>query len=182
MSLEILEEKMDKALDALCRDFANVRAGRANPHVLDKIMVDYYGVPTPLNQVGNIAVPEARVIQIQPWEGNMLKEIEKAINTSDLGLVPNSDGKSIRLVFPELTEERRKALTKEIKKKGEDSKVVIRNVRREGMDLFKKQQKANEITEDDQAGLEDKLQKLTDKFVAKIDETVEDKSKEILTV
>ncbi len=182
MSLQILEEKMDKAIDALCRDLANIRAGRANPHVLDKVMVDYYGVPTPINQVGNISVPEARVLQIQPWEGNILKEIEKAINTSDLGLVPNSDGKVIRLVFPELTEDRRKSLTKEIKKKGEDSKVAIRNIRREGMDTFKKQQKANEITEDEQSTLEEKLQKLTDKFVAEIDKTVENKNQEILTV
>ncbi len=182
MSLQNLEEKMNKAHDALCRDLANIRAGRANPHILDKLTVDYYGVPTPLNQVGNVSVPEARVLQIQPWEANMLKEIEKAINTSDLGLVPNSDGKSIRLVFPELTEERRKSLTKDIKKKGEDSKVAIRNIRREGMDLFKKQQKANEITEDDQAALEDKLQKITDKFVAEIDKTVEAKNQEILTV
>ncbi len=182
MSLESLEDKMKKSLDALLKDFANTRAGRANPHILDKISVDYYGVPTPLAQVGNISVPEARVLQIQPWEANLLKEIEKAINMADLGLVPNSDGKSIRLVFPELTEDRRKQLTKDIKKKGEDAKVVIRNIRRDGMDLFKKQQKANEITEDEQSGLEDKLQKLTDKFVAEIDKCVEEKNKEIMTV
>ncbi|MFV0519894.1 MAG: ribosome recycling factor [Lachnospirales bacterium] len=182
MSLENLEDKMQKSHEALLRDFSNIRAGRANPHLLDKIMVDYYGVPTPLNQVGNVAVPEARVLQIQPWESNLLKEIEKAINMSDLGLVPNSDGKSIRLVFPELTEERRTQLTKDIKKKGEDQKVIIRNIRRDGMDLFKKQQKANEITEDEQSSLEDKLQKLTDKFVAEIDKSVENKNKEIMTV
>ncbi len=182
MALSIFEEKMQKSISSLQNEFANIRAGRANPHILDKVMVSYYGVDTPLNQVGNITVPEARVLQIQPWESNILKDIEKAINVYDIGLTPNSDGKVIRLVFPELTEERRKQLTKDIKKKGEDSKVAIRNIRREGMDSLKKQQKDNEITEDEQKGLEDKLQKLTDKYIAEIDTVVENKTKEIMTV
>lgn len=182
MTMQQYEEKMVKSIDSFKSDLSNIRAGRANPHILDKITVDYYGVQTPLNQVGNISVPEARVLQIQPWEANILKEIEKAINMSDLGLTPNSDGKVIRLVFPELTEERRQQLTKEIKKKGEDSKVAIRNIRREGMDAFKKQQKASEITEDDQSDLEDKLQKLTDKYVSEVDKIVDEKNNEIVTI
>ncbi len=182
MPIKAFEEKMNKSVLALENDFQSIRAGRANPRVLDKITVSYYGTDTPLNQVGNITVPEARTIQITPWEGNLLKEIEKSINASDLGITPNNDGSSIRLNFPELTEDRRKELTKDIKKKGEDAKVAVRNVRRDGMDTLKKQQKANEITEDELAKLEDNLQKATDKYVAEIDKVVEAKNKEILTV
>jgi len=180
--LKQFEEKMQKTVTALENDFKTIRAGRANPAVLDKIMVDYYGTPTPLNQVGNITIPEARIIQISPWEKAMLKEIEKAISASNLGLTPNSDGTVIRLVFPELTEDRRKDLTKETKKKGEDSKVGIRNIRREAMDSFKKSEKNKEITEDELKSLEDKIQKSTDKFVAEIDKVVEAKNKDILSV
>lgn len=176
------EEKMSKTLANLGDDFATIRAGRANPHVLDRIMVDYYGVPTPLQQVGNISVPEARILQIQPWEATLLKAIEKAINESDLGINPTNDGKVIRLIFPELTEERRKDLTKDIKKKGETTKVAIRNIRRDAMDTIKKMEKANEITKDDVEVAEKDVQKLTDKFVADIDSMVEKKSKEILSV
>lgn len=176
------EEKMEKSLDALASEFATIRAGRANPHVLDKLRVDYYGTPTPFQQVANISVPEARMIQIQPWEASLIKEMEKAILNSDLGITPNNDGKVIRLVFPELTEERRKELAKDVKKKGENAKVAVRNVRRDANDLFKKQSKANEISEDEAKTLEDEVQKLTDKYVAQIDKAVEDKSKEILTV
>lgn len=176
------EEKMEKSLDALASEFATIRAGRANPHVLDKLRVDYYGTPTPFQQVANISVPEARMIQIQPWEASLIKEMEKAILNSDLGITPNNDGKVIRLVFPELTEERRKELAKDVKKKGENAKVAVRNVRRDANDLFKKQSKANEISEDEAKALEDKVQKLTDKYVAQIEKAVEDKSKEILTV
>ncbi len=182
MPIKAFEEKMSKSVTALENDFQTIRAGRANPRVLDKITVSYYGTDTPLNQVGNITVPEARTIQITPWEGNLLKEIEKSINASDLGITPNNDGSSIRLNFPELTEDRRKELTKDIKKKGEDAKVAVRNVRRDGMDTLKKQQKANEITEDELAKLEENLQKVTDKYVAEIDKVVDAKNKEILTV
>lgn len=176
------EEKMDKTIDALASDFATIRAGRANPHILDKLRVDYYGTPTPFQQVANISVPEARMIQIQPWEASLIKEIEKAIVNSDLGLTPNNDGKVVRIVFPELTEDRRKELVKDVKKKGENAKVAIRNIRRDANDLFKKQSKANEISEDETKILEDEVQKLTDKFVAMVDKAVDDKSKEILTV
>ena len=177
-----VEEKMKKSIDSLGNDFASVRAGRANPHVLDRIMVEYYGVPTPLQQVGNITVPEARILQIQPWEKTLLKAIEKAINESDLGINPTNDGNVIRLVFPELTEERRKDLTKELKKKGEASKVAIRNIRRDALDTFKKMEKANEITKDEVETAEKDVQKITDKFVAEIDSMVDKKSKEILSV
>lgn len=176
------EEKMEKTVAALLSDYATIRAGRANPHVLDKITVEYYGTPTPINQVGNITVPEARIIQIQPWDSTTLKLIEKAINASDLGINPNNDGKVIRLVFPELTEERRKELTKEVKKKAENSKVAIRNIRRDAMDAFKKTEKKKEITEDELKDLEDKTQKLTDKYVADIDKKCEEKCKDILAV
>lgn len=176
------DEKMTKSVDALVEEFSTIRAGRANPHILDKLLVDYYGTPTPFQQVANISVPEARMIVIQPWESSLIKEIEKAINASDLGLTPNNDGKSVRLMFPELTEDRRKKLVKDIKKKGEASKVAIRNIRRDANDLFKKQNKANEVTEDELKQLEDEIQKLTDKYIANIDKAVEDKSKEILTV
>lgn len=180
--LQPFETKMGKSYDALLRDFAAIRAGRANPHVLDKIRVDYYGTPTPLQQVGNISVPEPRIIQIQPWEKKMIREIEKAIMTSDLGINPTNDGSIIRLVFPELTEERRKSLAKDVKKKGEEAKVAIRNIRRDANDTFKKMNKNNELTEDDQKNLETKAQKLTDKYIAEIDKAVEEKTKEIMTV
>ena len=180
--LKQFEDKMQKSLDSMTNDFMTIRAGRANPHVLDKIKVDYYGTPTPLQQVGNVSVPEARMIQIQPWESSMIKAIEKAILCSDLGLNPNNDGKMIRLVFPELTEERRKELAKDVKKKGEGAKVAIRNIRRDANDMIKKQLKASEISEDEQKGAEDDIQKLTDEFIAKIDNMVDEKSKEIMTV
>ncbi|CCY58836.1 ribosome-recycling factor [Clostridium sp. CAG:632] len=180
--LEQYEEKMDKSLDSLLNEFASIRAGRANPHVLDKIRVDYYGQPTPLQQVANISVPEARTLMIQPWESSLIKEIEKAILCSDLGITPNNDGKSVRLNFPELTEDRRKEMAKDVKKKGENAKVAIRNVRRDANDAFKKQNKASEISEDELKDLEDKVQKLTDKYIDKVDKAVEEKTKEILTV
>lgn len=176
------EDKMKKTISVLESDYATIRAGRANPHVLDKIMVDYYGTPTPINQVGNVTIPEARLIQIQPWDNSTLKAIEKAINMSDLGINPNNDGKVIRLVFPELTEERRKELNKDVKKKAEAAKVAIRNIRRDGMDAFKKMEKKKEITEDDLKTLEDETQKLTDKFIADIDKKCDEKCKDILAV
>ena len=177
----VYEEKMKKTLAALESDYSTIRVGRANPKVLDKITVDYYGTPTPINQVGNITVPEARLIEIKPWESSLLKAIEKAINTSDLGINPSNDGKVIRLVFPELTEERRKELTKEVKKKGEDSKVAIRNIRRDAVDVFKKQEKKGEFSEDVLDDLLDEIQKLTDKYIADIDKKIESKSKDILS-
>lgn len=180
--IAIYEEKMTKTCNALRSEFATIRAGRANPHVLDKISVDYYGQPTPMQQVANISVPEPRMIQIQPWEKSLVKAIEKAILTSDLGINPTNDGATIRLVFPELTEERRKDLVKDIKKKGETAKVAIRNIRRDANDAFKKMNKANEITEDELKDGETKVQKLTDKFIDEIDNAVEAKSKDILTV
>ena len=180
--LKVYEDKMNKTLDNLQSEFASIRAGRANPHVLDKLRVDYYGTPTPIQQVGNISVPEARMIVIQPWEKSLLKAIEKAILTSDLGINPSNDGSVIRLVFPELTEERRKDLAKDVKKKGEAAKVAIRNIRRDANDTFKKQEKANEISEDDRELAEDKIQKLTDKMIEKVDKAVEAKTKEIMTV
>lgn len=179
--LKPYEEKMQKGYDFLVADFLTIRAGRANPHVLDKIKVDYYGTPTPIQQVGNISVPEPRIIQISPWEKSLIKDIEKAIMCSDIGINPSNDGSVIRLVFPELTEDRRKELVKDIKKKGEDNKVVIRNIRRDGNDAFKKLAK-EEVSEDEIKSLEEELQKLTDKFVKEIDKLVEDKSKEIMTV
>ena len=181
-SLQVYEDKMNKTLEVLESDYMTIRAGRANPHVLDKIKVDYYGPPTPLQQVGNINVPEARMIIIQPWEKSLLKAIEKAILTSDLGINPTNDGSVIRLVFPELTEERRKELVKDVKKKGEAAKVAVRNIRRDGNDYFKKLQKADEISEDDLAEAEEDIQKLTDKMIGKIDKAIEAKSKELLTV
>ena len=175
-------EKMHKTHDNLMEELAAIRAGRANPHVLDKIMVDYYGVPTPVQQVGNVSVPEARIISIQPWDKSMLKPIEKAINMSDLGINPINDGTVVRLVFPELTEERRKQLTKEVKKKGEEAKVAIRNIRRDAMDLAKKLEKSSEITEDDLKRQTKDLQDLTDHMCDKIDKSVEAKNKELMTV
>ena len=175
------EEKMKKTLASLESELVTIRAGRANPHILDKLAVDYYGAPTPLQQVANISVPEPRMIQIQPWEKSLVKAIEKAILTSDLGINPTNDGSVIRLIFPELTEERRKDLVKEVKKKGEEGKVAIRNIRRDGNDAFKKLAKT-EVSEDEIKGLEDDLQKLTDKYVKDIDALIDSKSKEIMTV
>ncbi|MFG6340375.1 MAG: ribosome recycling factor [Lachnospiraceae bacterium] len=179
--LKPYEEKMQKSYDFLMNDLGTIRAGRANPHVLDKIKVDYYGTPTPIQQVGNITVPEARILQIAPWEKSLIKEIEKAIMASDVGITPSNDGSLIRLVFPELTEERRKELVKDIKKRGEENKVAIRNTRRDGNDALKKLAKS-EVSEDEIKELEEKLQKLTDKFIKEVDKLVEEKSKEILTV
>jgi ribosome recycling factor len=181
-SLQVYEDKMNKTLKALENDFMTIRAGRANPHVLDKIRVDYYGTPTSIQQVGNITIPEARMIVIQPWEKALLKAIEKAILTSELGINPTNDGNVIRLVFPELTEERRKDLVKDVKKKGEAAKIAIRNIRRDANDSFKKQLKAEEISEDELADAEDKIQKLTDKMVAQIEKATDEKSKDLLTV
>ena len=175
------EEKMKKTLTNLESELATIRAGRANPHILDKLTVDYYGAPTPLQQVANVTVPEARMIQIQPWESSMIKAIEKAILCSDLGLNPSNDGKMIRLVFPELTEERRKELVKDVKKKGEGAKVAVRNIRRDANDAFKKLAK-QDVSEDEIKELEDQIQKLTDKYIKEVDKAIENKSKEILTV
>lgn len=179
--IKVFDEKMQKTCEHLAADFQTIRAGRANPHILDKLTVDYYGVPTPLQQVGNISVPEARIIQIAPWEKSIIKGIEKAILASDIGITPSNDGSVIRLVFPELTEERRKELVKDVKKKGEDAKVAVRNIRRDGNDSFKKLPKT-EISEDEIKDMEDELQKLTDKYVKEIGDMVEVKSKEILTI
>ena len=176
------EEKMTKTCENLDGEFSNIRAGRANPNLLNRIMVEYYGTPTPMQQVGHISVPEPRLIQINPWEKSLLKAIEKAILASDLGITPTNDGTSIRLVFPELTEERRKELVKDIKKKGEAAKVAVRNVRRDANDTLKKMEKSTDITEDERKEGEEKIQKMTDKYVAKIDKSVENKSKEIMTV
>ena len=176
------EEKMTKTCENLDGEFSNIRAGRANPNLLNRIMVEYYGTPTPMQQVGNISVPEPRIIQINPWEKSLLKAIEKAILASDLGITPTNDGTSIRLVFPELTEERRKELVKDIKTKGEAAKVAVRNVRRDANDTLKKMEKSTDITEDERKEGEEKIQKMTDKYVAKIDKSVENKSKEIMTV
>lgn len=184
MSVELkqYEEKMNKTLDSLSGEYTTIRAGRANPHVLDKITVDYYGTQSNLQAVANISVSEARTLVIQPWEASLIKEIEKAILTSDLGLTPNNDGKAIRLTFPELTEERRKDLVKDVRKKGENAKVAIRNIRRDANDTFKKMEKGGEISEDDQKLAEEKIQKLTDKMIEKVDKAVEVKTKEIMTV
>ena len=180
--LQQFETKMNKTYANLESEFQSIRAGRANPHVLDKIKVDYYGTPTPIQQVGNVSVPEPRMLQIAPWDKSLIKPIEKAILTSDIGINPTNDGTVIRLIFPELTEERRKDLAKDVKKKGEAAKVAIRNIRRDANDTFKKMNKANELTEDDQKDLENKLQKMTDKFVADIDKAVDAKTKDIMKV
>ena len=180
--LKVYEEKMEKSINAMMDEFASIRAGRANPHVLDKIKVDYYGTPTPIQQVGNISVPEARMIVIQPWEKSLIKAIENAIQASDLGINPSNDGSVIRLVFPELTEDRRKELAKDVKKKGEAAKVAVRNIRRDANEAFKKQEKNNEISEDDLKDATEQIQKITDKAIEKIDKAVENKTKEILTV
>ena len=179
--LKIYEEKMTKTLANLDGELAAIRAGRANPNVLNKIVVDYYGTPTPIQQVANVSVPEARMIQIQPWEKSMLKVIEKAIQVSDLGINPTNDGTTVRLVFPELTEERRKELVKDVKKKGEAAKVAVRNIRRDGNDMPKKL-KGSEISEDEIKDMEDELQKTTDRFIKEVDKAVEVKSKEVMTV
>lgn len=179
--IKAYDEKMSKSVDFLMSDLGTIRAGRANPHVLDRIKVDYYGTPTPIQQVGNISVPDPRMLQIAPWDKSLIKEIEKAIMTSDVGITPSNDGAVIRLVFPELTEERRKDLVKDIKKKGEENKVAVRNVRRDGMDYLKKLSKT-EVSEDEIKELEEQLQKLTDKYTKDIDKLVEEKSKEIMTV
>ena len=179
--LKVYDEKMTKTMHSLSGELGAIRAGRANPHVLDKIVVDYYGTPTPIQQVANVSVPEARMIQIAPWEKSMLKAIEKAILVSDLGINPTNDGSTVRLIFPELTEERRKELAKDVKKKGEAAKVAIRNIRRDGNDAFKKL-KGGEISEDGIKDLEDQLQKMTDKYIKEVDKTVEAKTKEVMTV
>ena len=179
--LQAYDTKMQKTLNNLESEYRGIRAGRANPHILDKLVVDYYGMPTPIQQVANVSVPEARMIQIQPWEKSMIKAIEKAIMTSDIGINPSNDGSVIRLIFPELTEDRRKELVKDVKKKGEAAKVAIRNIRRDGNDSLKKL-KGTEVSEDEIKDLETKLQKITDKYIAEVDKAVEVKSKEVLTV
>lgn len=180
--VKVYESKMIKSLESLEREYVSIRAGRANPHILDKIKVDYYGTPTDIQQIGNITVPEARMLVIQPWESKMIKEIEKAIMASDIGITPSNDGKAIRLVFPELTEERRKDLAKDVKKKGENAKVAVRNIRRDANDLFKKMNKAKEVSDDEYSDIETSIQKLTDKYIAQVEKAVEAKTKEIMTV
>ena len=182
MDYKIYEEKMKKTLSTLNSEFSAIRAGRANPRILDRITVDYYGTPSPLQSVANVSVPEARMIQIQPWESSLIKDIEKAILSSDLGINPTNDGKLIRLVFPELTEERRKELVKDVKKKGESAKVAIRNIRRDANDAVKKDGKTNDVSEDEIKQSEDKIQKITDRYIADVDKAVESKSSEVLTV
>ena len=179
--LQAYDTKMQKTLNNLESEYRGIRAGRANPHILDKLVVDYYGMPTPIQQVANVSVPEARMIQIQPWEKSMIKAIEKAIMTSDIGINPSNDGSVIRLIFPELTEDRRKEIVKDVKKKGEAAKVAIRNIRRDGNDAFKKL-KGTEVSEDEIKDLEAELQKITDKFIVNIDKAVDVKTKEVLTV
>ena len=179
---KVYEEKMKKSIESVKVDFAAVRAGRANAAVLNRISVDYYGTPTPIQQVANVSVPEARIIQIAPWEKKMIKEISRAINASDIGINPTNDGQTIRLVFPELTGERRKQLSKDVKKMGEEAKVALRNIRRDGNEAFKKLKKAEDVSEDVVAELQDELGKITDKFVKKIDKAIDEKTKEIMTV
>ncbi len=179
--VKVYDEKMQKAYKYLTDDLAAVRAGRANPHVLDRIRVDYYGTPTPIAQVGNVTVPEARMIQIAPWDKTLVKEINKAILASDIGITPSDDGSIIRLVFPELTEDRRKQLAKEIRKKGEDAKVAVRNIRRDGNDAIKKL-KGSEVSEDEISDLEDELQKITEDYCKKVDKAVEEKTREIMEI
>ena len=182
MDIKDYESKMEKSIANLEEEYVSIRAGRANPHILDKITVDYYGAPSPLQSVANISVPEARIIQIQPWESSLIKDIEKAIMVSDIGITPSNDGKIIRLVFPELTEERRKELVKDIKKKAENAKVAVRNIRRDANDAIKKEQKQTEISEDEGKELSDKIQKLTDKYVGMIDTLMANISQEIMKV
>ena len=176
-----IEEKMEKRINGYAGELKTIRAGRANPNILNKLTVEYYGTPTPIQQVANISVPEARMIQIQPWEKKIIKDIEKAILMSDIGINPTNDGTVIRLVFPELTEERRKELVKDVKKKGEASKVAVRNIRRDGNDAFKKL-KGTDVSEDEIQDLEDQIQKLTDKYIKEVDAAVDAKSKEVMTV
>ena len=182
MDIAVYEDKMQKSYNSLLNEYGSVRVGRANPHVLDKIMVDYYGTPTPIQQAANVAVPEARIIQITPWEPAMVKEIEKAILTSDLGINPTNDGKSIRLVFPEMTEERRKEVAKEVKKLGENAKVAVRNIRRDANDALKKELKNGDISENEEANLQDDIQKLTDKYIKEVDKAVDEKTNEVMSV
>lgn len=182
MELLDLELRMQKTIEVYEGNLSEIRAGRANPAILNKISVEYYGVDTPINQVAGISVPEARMIVIQPWDASVLKAIEKAILASDIGLNPNNDGKVIRLNFPDLTEERRKELAKEVRKIAEEAKVSVRSIRRDGMDTVKDEQKRSEITEDEKADFEDKIQKLTDKYVAEIDKILENKEKEIMNI
>jgi ribosome recycling factor len=182
MELDELEERMLKSIDVFKQNLAEIRAGRANPAILNRVSVEYYGVQTPINQIAGISVPEARTIVIQPWDASALKSIEKAILASDIGLNPNNDGKVIRLNFPELTEERRKELAKDVRKIAEEARVSIRSIRRDGMDDVKAKQKNSEITEDEKASVEEKIQKLTDKYVAEIDKLLEDKEKEIMNI
>jgi len=176
------EEKMSASVDHLVRELGTIRAGRANPAVLDKVTVDYYGSPTPINQIAAVAVAEARILTISPWDRQMIKPISKAIQMSDIGINPIDDGQTIRLVFPAPTEERRRQLTKEVQKQGEEAKVAVRNVRRDAMDKYKAMKKAGELTEDDQKKLEEETQKLTDKYVKQIDATCANKNKEIMEV
>ena len=180
--INLTKEKMNKSLNSLGNEFASIRAGRANPNVLDKVTVDYYGTPTPINQVGTVSVSEGRTLVISPWEKNMLKAVEKAIQASDIGINPTNDGNVVRLTFPQLTEERRKELCKTIKKYGEECKVTIRSIRRDSMEKFKAMKKNSEITEDDMKDCEKKVQDLTDKFCAEVDKAVAEKEKEIMTV
>ena len=182
MDFSEIESRMDKTIEVLKQNLSEVRAGRANPAILNKVSVEYYGTPTPINQVAGISVPEARLIVIQPWDASILKEIEKAILASDIGINPNNDGKVIRLAFPELTEERRKELVKDIKKMAEESKVAVRAIRRDGIDKVKAMQKNSEITEDELRGAEDSIQKLTDKKIEEIDRVLDDKEKEVMNV
>lgn len=182
MDYSEMKSKNEKAINSLSERLAEVRAGRANPAVLNKVKIDYYGTPTPINQVAGVSVPEARMIVIQPWDVSILKEIEKAILASDVGINPNNDGKVIRLVFPELTEERRKELVKEIKKYSEDTKVVIRNVRRDTIDKAKTMQKDGEVTEDDLKSIENEIQKFTDKYIEEVDKLISVKETEIMSI
>ena len=177
-----IEERMNKSVSSLESEFATIRAGRANPHILDRVMVDYYGVPTAIQQAANISVPEARMIQIQPWDASLIKEIEKAIMIADLGVMPTNDGKVIRIIFPELTEDRRKELAKEVKKKGEEAKVAIRNIRRDANDKAKKLNKDNAISDDELSNIEADIQKVTDKITAEIEKMIDKKTDEIMTV
>ena len=182
MDLSKFEEKMTKTISVFEENLAEIRAGRANPAILNKIMIDYYGTPTPINQVAGISVPEARLIVIQPWDGSILKEIEKEILKSDIGINPNNDGKVIRLSFPELTEDRRKEIVKDIRKMAEEAKVAVRSIRRDAIDEAKKAQKDSGMSEDELKSAEDNIQKLTDKYVAKVDEILEAKEKEVMSI
>lgn len=179
---KVYEEKMGKTIKNLQNELLGIRAGRANTHVLDKVVVECYGMEMPLNQVANISIPEARVLMVQPFDKSTIKAIEKGINKADIGINPNSDGNVIRLVFPELTEERRKSLTKDVKKMGENSKVAVRNIRRDAMDYVKKLEKKSEITEDERDDLEEEIQKLTDKYTGEVDKAIEAKTKELMTL